>query len=189
MTMNIKKKLIATLAFGAALSLGVAACAGDTSPPPDSRAAEDGASTEADGTITQIVAGDSQFSTLLAAVQAADLGETLSSEGPFTVFAPTDDAFGALPEGTLDSLLKPRNVDDLSAILAYHVVSGDVEAADVRSGAVATVNGAAFEVSVDGGDITLTDAAGNQAIVTVTDIQASNGVIHVIDSVLLPPSA
>lgn len=188
MTMNMKKKLIATLAFGAALSLGVAACAGDTSPPPDSRAAEDGASTEADGTITQIVAGDSQFSTLLAAVQAADLGETLSSDGPFTVFAPTDDAFGALPEGTLDSLLKPKNADDLSAILAYHVVSGDVEAADVRSGAVATVNGA-FEVSVDGGDITITDAAGDQAIVTVTDIQASNGVIHVIDSVLLPPSA
>jgi uncharacterized surface protein with fasciclin (FAS1) repeats len=140
-------------------------------------------------TITEIVSGNPDFETLLTAVGEADLGETLSSEGPFTVFAPTDDAFTALPKGTLGTLLKPANQDQLAAILTYHVVPAEVMAADVTSGEVTTVNGAMFTVSIDGDNVVITDGEGNQATVTQTDIAASNGVIHVIDSVLLPPAA
>lgn len=140
-------------------------------------------------TITEIVAGNDDFSTLLAAVEAADLGATLSGEGPFTVFAPTNDAFAALPEGTLDTLLEPENQDQLAGILTYHVVPAEVMAADVMPGEVTTVNGETFTIAVDGDVVTITDGAGNVATVTQTDIEASNGVIHVIDTVLLPPSA
>jgi len=137
-------------------------------------------------TITDIVAGNEDFSTLLAAVEAADLGETLAGEGPFTVFAPTNDAFAALPEGTLDSLLEPENKDQLASILTYHVVSGTVMAADVESGEVTTVNGAPFTIEVADEGVSITDGQGNTANVVTTDIVASNGVIHVIDAVLLP---
>jgi len=126
---------------------------------------------------------------LLTAVGEAGLAETLSGDGPFTVFAPTDDAFAALPQGTLGTLLKPANRDQLSAILTYHVVPAEVMAADVTSGEVTTVNGATFTVSTGGGSVVITDGQGNEATVTQTDIVASNGVIHVIDSVLLPPAA
>ena len=136
---------------------------------------------------TAVAAGD--FETLVTAVQAAGLEETLQGEGPFTVFAPTDDAFAALPEGTLDTLLADPE-GDLTDILTYHVVEGAVPAADVvglDGQEVPTVNGAPVAVAVGTDDaVTLTDAAGNEVAVTQTDIETSNGVIHVIDGVLLP---
>jgi uncharacterized surface protein with fasciclin (FAS1) repeats len=137
-------------------------------------------------TITEIVAGNPEFSTLLAAVQAGGLAETLSGQGPFTVFAPTDEAFAQLPAGTLDGLLQPTSKDQLSAILTYHVVPAEVMAADVQAGEVTTVNGAPFRVGIHSGKVTITDRQGNQANVIKTDIDASNGVIHAIDAVLLP---
>jgi uncharacterized surface protein with fasciclin (FAS1) repeats len=154
---------------------------------------EESASAPADSagpqTIAEIVEGNSDFSTLMTAVGAADLADTLSGEGPFTVFAPTDDAFAALPEGTLDTLLEPENQDQLAGILTYHVLPAEVAAADVMPGEVITVNGEPLTLAVDGDAVTITDGAGNVATVTQTDIEASNGVIHVIDIVLLPPSA
>ena len=147
----------------------------------------DAPAAEADIVDTAIAAGD--FTTLVAAVQAAGLEETLRGEGPFTVFAPTDDAFAALPAGTVDTLLADPT-GDLADILTYHVVAGEVLAADVvglDGQSVETVNGATFTVNVgDDGTVTLTDAAGNDVTVVATDIMATNGVIHVIDAVLLP---
>ena len=137
-------------------------------------------------TIVQVAAGDSEFSTLVAAVKAAGLAETLSSAGPFTVFAPMNHAFSALPAGTVESLLKPENKAALAGILTYHVVPGSVYAKDVRAGDVTTANGAKFTMSMDNGSVLITDAKGNKAKVVKTDIPASNGVIHVIDAVLLP---
>jgi uncharacterized surface protein with fasciclin (FAS1) repeats len=142
---------------------------------------------EAMGTIVDIAAGNESFSTLVAAVQAAELVETLSGEGPFTVFAPTDDAFAALPEGTVDTLLLPENKDQLTAVLTYHVVAGKVMAADLSDGQeVETVQGEILTVNIDGDSVTLTDATGNTVNVVDTDIEADNGVIHVIDGVVLP---
>jgi uncharacterized surface protein with fasciclin (FAS1) repeats len=142
---------------------------------------------EADIVDTAIAAGS--FETLVAAVQAAGLEETLRGDGPFTVFAPTDDAFGALPAGTIDALLADPT-GDLASILTYHVFPGEVLAADVvglDGQAVTTVNGATFTVNVgDDGSVSLTDAAGNEVGVVQTDIQTSNGIIHVLDGVLLP---
>jgi uncharacterized surface protein with fasciclin (FAS1) repeats len=135
------------------------------------------------GTIVDVAIANGSFETLVAAVAAADLVETLSSEGPFTVFAPTDDAFAALPEGLVDCLLLEENVDALSAILTYHVVAGEVLSTDLTAGPVATVQGE--EITVD-----LTDGVTLNETVTVVaaDVDASNGVIHVIDGVLVPPS-
>ncbi|MEZ0234067.1 MAG: fasciclin domain-containing protein, partial [Actinomycetota bacterium] len=138
-------------------------------------------------TITDVVAGNEDFSTLLAAVEAAGLGKTLAGEGPFTVFAPTDEAFAALPEGTLETLLKPKNEELLSSILTYHVVPAEVMAADVESGEVTTVNGATFTVDASDMGVSITDGQGNEVDVVTTDIVTSNGVIHVIDGVVLPP--
>jgi uncharacterized surface protein with fasciclin (FAS1) repeats len=148
---------------------------------------EDGAMEGDDIVDTAVAAGE--FSTLVTAVQAAELEETLRGEGPFTVFAPTDAAFEALPAGTLDTLLEDPT-GDLAGILTYHVVEGAVMAEDVAGmdgQEVATVNGASFTVNVgDDGSVSLTDAAGNEVNVTQTDVEASNGVIHVIDAVLMP---
>lgn len=135
-------------------------------------------------TIVDIAVEDGRFTTLVAAVTAADLVETLSSEGPFTVFAPTDDAFAALPEGTLDSLLLPESKQALTDILLYHVVSGKVMAADVVGlSSAPTVLGKDVTITVKDGNVYLNDTIQ----VIITDIEASNGVIHVIDAVLLPP--
>jgi len=135
---------------------------------------------------TAVAAGD--FTTLAAALEAAGLVETLKGEGPFTVFAPTDAAFAKLPAGTVETLLKdPKG--DLTQILTYHVVPGKVLAADVvklDGQKVTTVQGGDLTVGVDGDKVSLTDAAGNTVNVTATDIEASNGVIHVIDGVLMP---
>lgn len=137
---------------------------------------------KADIVDTAVAAGS--FNTLVAAVQAAGLEETLRGEGPFTVFAPTDDAFAALPDGTVESLLLPENKDQLVSILTYHVVPGKTKSADLagQTISVATVNGA--DVNIDGTDgVTV-----NGANVVTADIWTSNGVIHVIDAVILPPA-
>jgi uncharacterized surface protein with fasciclin (FAS1) repeats len=143
--------------------------------------------TDPDLVDTAVTAGD--FTTLVAAVQAAGLEDTLRGEGPFTIFAPTDDAFAALPPGTIDTLLQDPT-GDLTDILTYHVIPGTVPAADVvdlDGQAVTTINGATITITVaDDGAVTLTDTAGNDVAVIATDIQASNGIIHVIDAVLLP---
>ena len=129
---------------------------------------------------TAVAAGS--FTTLVAAVQAAGLVETLKGEGPFTVFAPTDAAFAALPAGTVEDLLKPENKDKLAAILTYHVVPGKVMSTDLTEGMkAASVQGGELTVTLDGG------AKVNGAVISTADIAASNGVIHVIDSVILPP--
>jgi uncharacterized surface protein with fasciclin (FAS1) repeats len=133
------------------------------------------------GDIVAVASSTEGFLTLVAAVSAAGLVETLQGPGPFTVFAPTDEAFAALPAGTLDALLLPENSEVLTKILTYHVVSGEVLAADVTAGDVATVEGQAITVSTDGG------VRVNDSNVIATDVMASNGVIHVIDAVLLPP--
>jgi uncharacterized surface protein with fasciclin (FAS1) repeats len=138
------------------------------------------------GTIVDVASGNSDFSTLVSAVSAADLVGTLSSAGPFTVFAPTNAAFAKLPAGTVNNLLRPENKSQLVSVLTYHVVSGKVMAADVvglNGQSVPTVQGASVRITVNGNRVRV-----NNANVTATDIEASNGVIHVIDSVLLPPA-
>ena len=133
-------------------------------------------------TIVEIAAADERFSTLVAAVTQAGLVETLSGEGPFTVFAPTDEAFAALPEGTLEAL----SDEQLTAILTYHVLAGKVMAADaiaLDGESAGTVNGADIAISVVDGAVKINDAT-----VIIADIKASNGVIHVIDSVIIPPT-
>ena len=124
------------------------------------------------------------FTTLAAALDAAGLVETLKGEGPFTVFAPTDEAFAKLPAGTVDNLLKPENRDQLTAVLTYHVVPGNVMAADVvKLSEATTVNGKNVKISAEGGTVKINDAT-----VTAADVAGSNGVIHVIDQVILPPA-
>ena len=140
-----------------------------------------GSAQAADIVDTAVAAGD--FNTLVAAVEAAGLVETLKGEGPFTVFAPTDDAFAALPEGTVQSLLQPENRDQLVAILTYHVVPGTVMSSDAAGQAVEleTVEGGTVAVDGTGGGVTV-----DGANVVAADIEADNGVIHVIDQVILP---
>lgn len=137
---------------------------------------------DAPGTIVEVAAGAGTFKTLVAAVKAAGLADTLGGKGPFTVFAPTDDAFAALPAGTLDSLLKPENKQQLRAILLYHVVPGIVKSTDLKDGeTLKTAGGQTLTVHISGATVRV-----NDAIVVKADIQASNGIIHVIDKVLLP---
>ncbi len=137
------------------------------------------------GDIVDVAVAAGSFKTLAAALGAADLVETLKGDGPFTVFAPTDEAFSALPAGTVETLLKPENKQQLVAILTYHVVAGKVKAKDVVTlDSATTVNGADVAISVVDGAVSV-----NQANVIKTDIAASNGVIHVIDAVILPPES
>ncbi|MFK7753416.1 MAG: fasciclin domain-containing protein [Sedimentitalea sp.] len=133
--------------------------------------------------IVDTAVGAGTFGTLVAAVTAADLVDTLKSEGPFTVFAPTDAAFAALPEGTVETLLKPENKDQLIAVLTYHVVAGKVMSTDLTDDmSAATVQGSNIMIDLDNGVMV------NDANVTAADIEATNGVIHVIDKVILPAS-
>ena len=135
-----------------------------------------------DQDIVDVAVGAGIFNTLVAAVQAADLVDVLKSDGPFTVFAPTDEAFAALPEGTVESLLLPENKELLVSILLYHVVSGSVFAADVvQLESAITVNGATLSINVNDNGVTV-----DNANVIQTDVAASNGVIHIIDAVMLP---
>jgi uncharacterized surface protein with fasciclin (FAS1) repeats len=180
---------IAVAAVAALAALTLAACGSSTSTTATSApaaattpaASTPAASTPAAaGTIVDVAAANPDFTTLVAAVKAAGLDETLSGPGPFTVFAPTNEAFAALPAGLVDKLLKPENKAVLAKILTYHVLASTVMAADVKDGKVATV---------EGGTITIDTMSGvkvNDAKVTATDIAASNGVIHVIDTVLVP---
>jgi uncharacterized surface protein with fasciclin (FAS1) repeats len=133
------------------------------------------------GTIVEVASSAGNFETLVAAVVAADLVDTLNGAGPFTVFAPTDEAFANLPAGVLDALLLPENKATLAKILTYHVVAGKVMAADVTDGDVATVEGQSIKLSTANG-VTV-----NGATVVTADVPASNGVIHAIDAVILPP--
>jgi uncharacterized surface protein with fasciclin (FAS1) repeats len=145
-------------------------------------------------TIVGVAAANADFSTLVTAVTAAGLVETLSSEGPFTVFAPNNAAFAKLPAGTVESLLKPENLDKLTAVLTYHVVAGKFDAATVidaintNSGkySVTTVQGGTIVLSLADGKVILTDANGGTSTVILADVAASNGVIHAIDSVVMP---
>ena len=134
------------------------------------------------GDIVAIASETEGFSTLVAALSAAGLVETLQGEGPFTVFAPTDGAFAALPEGLLEKLLLPENVGVLTSILTYHVVSGKVMSTDIMAGDVPSVEGSAITLTTDYG------VQVNDALVISADIEASNGVIHVIDQVIVPPT-
>lgn len=158
------RRTFMSIATAAAMTAGTAAFAGGHSK---------------DIVDTAVSAGS--FTTLVAAVQAAGLVETLKGEGPFTVFAPTDEAFAALPEGTVETLLKPENKDQLTAILTYHVVSGKVMSGDLSNNMMAP--------TVQGGDLTIMTEGGvtvNGANVVSADVMASNGVIHVIDQVIIP---
>lgn len=146
-------------------------------------------------TITDIVVNSDQHTTLETAVVEAGLAETLSADGEYTVFAPTDDAFAALPEGTLEELLKPENRDQLAGVLKYHVVEGyyltvstllTLEASGTDYPTVTTVNGGELTFHEEGNDVMIRDAQGNEVKVITTGIEASNGVVHVIDGVLMP---
>jgi len=164
-------QMIKTLMFGAVLGLSSMAVS-----------AHEHKKEMAAGTIVDVAAANADFSTLVAAVKAAGLVDTLNSKGPFTVFAPTNAAFAKLPAGTVESLLKPENKAQLVAILTYHVVAGKVTAADVvKLNSADTVNGKAVKIAAGQDGVKINDAN-----VTATDIKTSNGVIHVIDSVLIP---
>ena len=176
--------LFKTTAFALALSLSAPALA-------EHHMASSEHST---ATIVDLAVGSDQHGTLVAAVQAAGLAETLASPGPFTVFAPTDAGFAALPDGTVDTLLEPENRDMLTSVLTYHVVPGMVSATQLlemieSSGGTAeltTVEGGTLTASAAGGTVTITDENDRAIQVTATDLVASNGVIHVTDGVLLP---
>jgi uncharacterized surface protein with fasciclin (FAS1) repeats len=177
---NMKKTIIAITAASVLL---LSACGADDSTTDTTVAAGDDTemSTEV-GNIVAVAQGNEDFSTLVAAITAAGLGDALSGAGPFTVFAPTNAAFEALPAGLLEKLLLPENKEVLTKILTYHVVSAKVMAADVTAGDVTTLEGSAFAVTTEGG------VKVNTSNVTATDVPASNGVIHVIDAVLVPAS-
>jgi uncharacterized surface protein with fasciclin (FAS1) repeats len=153
-----------------------------------------GFTASAQNDIVDIAISSADHTTLVAAVKAADLVGTLKSEGPFTVFAPTNAAFDKLPAGTVEGLLKPEAKADLAGILTYHVVAGNLDAAAVVAAIkkgkgkakVTTVNGGTLTASLDGDKVILTDAKGGKSTVVATDLKGSNGVIHVIDTVVLP---
>ena len=150
--------------------------------------------TEKDIVDTAVEAG--QFETLAAALKAAGLVDTLKGSGPFTVFAPTDAAFAKLPAGTVDTLVKPENKKMLTGILTYHVVSGKLNASDlatqIKAGGgkatLKTVAGGSLTASMEGDKVVITDAKGGKSTVTIADVNQSNGVIHVVDTVLMPAS-
>jgi uncharacterized surface protein with fasciclin (FAS1) repeats len=140
-------------------------------------------------TIVENAVNSKDHTTLVAAVKAAGLVDTLSGKGPFTVFAPTNTAFSKLPAGTVESLVKPENKATLSKILTYHVVPGKMEASDLTDGkTLKTVEGEELTIKNAGGKVTLTDAKGGTSTVTIANVNQSNGVIHVVDTVLMPKS-
>lgn len=168
------------------LSIALASSLATASLAPLAQAHNHGGASQAQpaGDIVAVASGAGQFNTLVAAVQAAGLVETLQGPGPFTVFAPTDAAFAALPAGTVEDLLKPENKDRLVAVLTYHVVPGKVTAEQVTGlDKATTVNGADVSIATGGDGVTV-----NGARVVSADVMASNGVIHVIDKVILPPA-
>ena len=192
---------LSALAFTACPSGEPAANSGEgasTSPAPNAEASAEGNAADGDTmTATDIVDGataSKDHTTLVAAVKAADLVETLKGAGPFTVFAPTNAAFAKLPEGTVDTLLKPENKAQLKGILTYHVVAGDLDSKAVvkaiedggGKATLKTVQGDELTASLDGDSVIITDAKGGKSKVTAVDLKQKNGVIHVIDTVLMP---
>ena len=191
--MRISPKIFVTTAAVALL----AACASEAPQAAETATAVEevtGAEAEAPGTIVDVAVGNENFSTLVTAVTAAGLGETLSGDGPFTVFAPTNDAFAKVDADTLSALLTPEKKADLTALLTYHVVAGKLMAADVvkaiadggGTATLTTVQGAPLKAMMDGENVVLEDAAGGKSTITMTDVDASNGVIHAIDTVVMP---
>ena len=187
----IKKTLLAA-AFAASTALAAAPAFADAHAMKNPTVG--GAEMMADKTIVENASQAPNLSTLVAAVQAAGLAETLSGEGPFTVFAPTNEAFEKLPAGTVEDLLKPENKDKLAAILTYHVVGAKATSEDAMKMIsddggehnVATVQGGTLTLKMDGDNLVVVDESGNGAIVTTADVMQSNGVVHVIDTVLMP---
>ncbi len=198
-------KLKRTWAVGLS-ALALSACSGSEkapAPTTDTEVVQDDAmatdtmvATEATGdkTIVALAQGNPEVSTLVTAVTAAGLGETLSGAGPFTVFAPTNAAFAKVDKATLDGLMKPENKEKLAALLKYHVVAGNVKSGDLAkmitdgkgTATVKTLNGGSLKAMMDGDKIVLTDAKGGKSTVTAADMVASNGTIHVVDTVVMP---
>ena len=198
------------LAIALLSALGLAACAPSTDtttdtetaamtdeatmPPVTEPAVDPMVGDAATGDVVDNAINSPDHTTLVAAIKAADLVDTLKGAGPFTVFAPTNAAFDALPTGTVDTLLQPENKGDLTQILTYHVVPGSLNAATLTeqiqagngSTTLTTVEGGTLTVKADANGVTVTDAKGNVANVTTADLMASNGVIHVVDKVLMP---
>jgi uncharacterized surface protein with fasciclin (FAS1) repeats len=171
------------IALALVASISFAACGSDDEAETEETVTEETvAEAAAAGDIVAVASSTEGFSTLVAALSAAGLVETLQGAGPFTVFAPSDDAFAALPAGLLEKLLLPENVAVLTSILTYHVVSGTVMSADIMAGDVPTVEGSTVALDTASG-VTV-----NGATVTTADVAASNGVIHVIDAVMVPPT-
>lgn len=193
-----------TLTWAVGLSaLALSACSGSEPAPTETEVVQDDAmasdtivATEAteNKNIVALAQGNPQVSTLVSAITAAGLGETLSGTGPFTVFAPSNDAFAKLDKATLDGLLKPESKAKLASLLTYHVVAGNVKSGDLArlitdgkgTAIVKTVNGGTLKASMDGNKIVLTDAKGGKSTVTAADMVASNGTIHLVDTVVMP---
>ena len=193
-----------TLTWAVGLSaLALSACSGSEPAPTETEIVQDDAmapdnivATEAteNKNIVALAQDNPQVSTLVTAITAAGLGETLSGTGPFTVFAPSNAAFAKLDKATLDSLLKPENKAKLASLLTYHVVAGNVKSGDLAklisdgkgTATVKTVNGGSLKANMDGNKIVLTDAKGGKSIVTAPDMAASNGTIHLVDTVVMP---
>ena len=183
-------------------AIALSACSGNAEAPAEDVVVTDetaaaepmAADATAPKTIVALAQGNADLSTLVAAVTAAGLGETLSGAGPFTVFAPTNAAFAKVDKATLEGLLKPESKAALTGILTYHVVAGNVKAADVvkmitdgkGTATIKTVAGGELKASMDGDKVILTDAKGGKSTITATDIAASNGVVHTIDTVVMP---
>jgi uncharacterized surface protein with fasciclin (FAS1) repeats len=176
------KLLVSAVTLASATFVSGSAVMAGMYSPTDKQAAEPSETvvSESQQTIVDIATSAGSFKTLTAALKAANLVDVLKGKGPFTVFAPTDEAFAALPEGTVEELLKPENKDKLAKILKYHVVSGAVMSTDLKAGKVATLEGS--EVTIELGDSVKVDGAQ----VVKADIKASNGIIHVIDQVMIP---
>jgi uncharacterized surface protein with fasciclin (FAS1) repeats len=182
------KKTLLTLLAGATLAMTSMAATAQTDP------TVGGAPMYANKTIVENAVNSPIHKTLVAAVKAAGLVDTLNSAGPFTVFAPTDDAFAKLPSGTVDTLVQPENKATLVKILTYHVVPGKIDAKMIKkmikkgggTATLKTVEGGMLTFTMDGGKIKITDEKGGSAYITTADVFQSNGVIHVIDSVLMP---
>lgn len=178
------KKKMAGIALAGAAALALSACSSSTtSPAPAETSAMETpmASEAAAGTLVEVAAGNPDFSTLVTAVQAAGLTETLSAEGPYTVFAPTNEAFAALPPKVVKKLLKPENKETLTKVLTYHVLPEELTSDEITAGKFKTVEGQDVTITTDGG------VKVDGATVVTADVMASNGVVHAIDAVILPP--
>jgi uncharacterized surface protein with fasciclin (FAS1) repeats len=188
-------RLKAVGAAGAALALAMTlvACSSDddaASTTPSTTAASTPSATApaaATGDIVAVASSNPEFSTLVTAIQAAGLVTTLQGPGPFTVFAPTNAAFAALPAGVLDKLVQPQNKEALTTVLTYHAVAGDLTSSQLTNGPLTTAEGSPVTIGVNGTAVTVTDSTGTPANVIAADVDATNGVIHAIDKVLLPP--